>query len=182
MEVVIAVRPAASDGRGAELLGGAIASFAMLLFTLFAPPEFSLAVIAILDLIAFGVGIYTVRAFPGVRRLLEGDRKADAAVLAAARAAFVELGVHRTRERSGLLVFVALAEARIRVVVDTGVEQAGEGVLAGLVRRIEAVGHDDGLDAQAVERLVELLGELGDALSSRLPRRADDRNELGEML
>lgn len=181
LEVVIAVRARVVDGRAPELFGGAILSFAVLLFTLFAPPEFDLVVIAIVDLLAFATGMAVVRAFPPLRRLLVLDRTADAAVLAAARATFIELGVHRTRDRSGVLVFVALEEAQVRIVVDVGVETALGSRLGALVRAIESVGHEDGLDAPAIDRLIAALSALGEAAAPGLPRRSDDRNELGEL-
>ncbi|MFO0634360.1 MAG: hypothetical protein U0168_16060 [Nannocystaceae bacterium] len=179
-EIVIAVRAAATDMRAAALIGGTVCSFLGLLFSLFAPPEFSLESIAALDLAWFVVGALAVTAAPGLARLLTREARLAQGVLAAARACFVELGVHTTRGRTGVLVFIALREQRIVVVGDTAIDRTHDPELARAMAAIEAVPHELGLGDEAVSMLERALAQLGDVLEDRLPRAADDVDELGE--
>jgi putative membrane protein len=178
-EVVIAVRVAATDMRAAALLGGTACSFFGLLVSLFAPPEFSLASIAALDVAWFLVGVLAVTAMPGLARLLSAEAGLVARVRAAARSCFVELGVHTTRGRTGLLVFIALREQQIVVVSDTAIDRGRDPALARALAAIEAIPHELGLTEEALGALEHGLERLGDVLHERLPRAADDVDELG---
>lgn len=178
-EVVIALRAAATDLRAAALLAGSLCSFLGLLVSLFAPPEFSLASIAALDVAWFFVGVLAVVAVPSLARLLTGEARSAKAVLAAARACFVELGVHTTRGRTGLVVFIALREQRIVVVTDTALDRRRDPELARALAAIEAIPHEFGLSDEALSMLERGLERLGDVLHERLPRADDDIDELG---
>lgn len=180
VEVVIAVRPSSVDLRGIDLTAGAACAFAVLLFTLFAPPTFSLLAIAIATMVSFAAGTAGMAASPGLRRNFASATRLRDGVRQAARACFVELGVHGTRERTGVLVYVSLAEERVALVADLGVHRAmGQG-LAILTEPIEAVGRSDGFDAAAVEQLAAAIEGLGAGVRHNLPRAADDLDELGE--
>jgi len=180
-EIVIAVRAAATDMRAAALIGGTVCSFLGLLFSLFAPPEISLEFIAVLDVAWFVLGALAVVASPGLARLLTADARLTRAVQQAARATFVELGVHTTRGRTGVLVFIALREAQIVVIGDTAMDRRRDPEIARAFAAIEAVPHELGLGEEAVSMLERALAQLGDVLHERLPRADDDVNELGEL-
>lgn len=180
-EIVIAVRAAATDMRAAALIGGTVCSFLGLLFSLFAPPEISLEFIAVLDVAWFVLGALAVVASPGLARLLTADTRLTHAVQQAARATFVELGVHTTRGRTGVLVFIALREAQIVVIGDTAMDRRRDPEIARAFAAIEAVPHELGLGEEAVSMLERALAQLGDVLHERLPRADDDVNELGEL-
>ncbi len=180
VEVVITVRPASVDLRSIELLGGAACALAVLLFTLFAPPTFSLIAIAIATVVAFGAGAAAMAAAPGLRRNFASQARLRDGVRQAARACFVELGVHGTRDRTGILVYISLAEERVALVADLGVHAAMAQGLAILAEPIEAVGRTDGFDAAAVEQLAAAIEGLGAGVRHNLRRAEDDLDELGE--
>ncbi len=180
VEVVIAVRPASVDLRSVDLLGGAGCAFAVLLFTLFAPPTFSLLAIAIATVVSFAAGTAGMTAAPGLRRSFASSARLRDGVRQAARACFVELGVHGTRGRTGVLVYVSLAEERVALVADLGVHGAMAQGLAILAEPIESVGRTDGFDAAAVEQLAAAIEGFGAGVRHNLPRADDDRDELGE--
>jgi putative membrane protein len=180
IELVVAVRPQSIDLLAADLIGGALAAFVVLAFTLFAPPEFSLLGIALSTFAMFVVGTFGTRALPGVRRLLTPGKRMRDGVLQGARATFVELGVHGTRGRTGVLVYVSLAEARIAVVADLGVPKAMPQAFELLARHVEAAADEDGLDESAVEQLAAAIEAFGTGARHSLPRADDDIDELGE--
>ena len=113
---------------------------------------------------------------PALRRALAGGSRLDARVDAAANLAFVEQQVFRTRDRTGILLFVSRFERQVRVLADEAVYQAVERrewerlaaeVAAGMGRRPPG----EALLA-AVRRTGELVTQYGPV------RRDDDVNEL----
>lgn len=88
---------------------------------------------------------------------------------------FEELGMHRTRERNGVLIYVSVAQHRAAVIGDHGVyERLPHGfwndTLAVVLDQFKAGRYADGLC-----RGVELLAT---ELQAHFPRAKDDRNEL----
>lgn len=176
-EVVIAIRPSSGSYLHADLVAGVIGALVALAFLLFSPWGFALHWFLI-DPVVVGLlaALASSRSWTW-RRLLTPPEVRRARVLTAARAAFVEKGVHRTRARTGILVYVSLLERDACVVVDTGVEgavdverwNASTDALARIVRH--------GGDA---EGLAGAIADLGPVLAPRLPRTEDDVNELAD--
>lgn len=174
-EVVVVVQRVSGRYRYADLSAGAVAGFAMLLVVLFHPKEVPLVAIPIDVLLAFVAGAVLTAYLDPLRRLLAGTRRMEEEVGKAARAAFVERGISRTRGRSGILVFVSTFERRIEVVRDVGVDpREGKDAWARAVSKLTGSVHE-GADFDA---FVDGLKELGPALSKDLPRSEDDVNEL----
>lgn len=103
-------------------------------------------------------------------RLLKRDRVHDAAMQQ-----FLARGMQRTRERTGVLIFVSLAEHQVEVVADEGIyARVAQGVwdetVAGLVVAAGRGGIADGL--------VEAVMRCGAVLAEHFPPRPDDKNEL----
>ena len=88
---------------------------------------------------------------------------------------FEELGMHRTRERNGVLVYVAVADRRVAVLGDAGInEKVPEGFwtdVVGLLKLHFAAGRH-------AEGLVEAVHQIGEKLSAYFPLRKDDTDEL----
>jgi putative membrane protein len=96
------------------------------------------------------------------------------AVADAARVAFFDLGISKTRGRNGLLVFVSTFERRCVVLPDVGIDVASLGpawseCCAALSRTVAA------RDLVAFERALESMGPI---LGASMPRHHDDVNEL----
>jgi putative membrane protein len=113
---------------------------------------------------------------PALRRALVGRDRLDARVESAAFEAFVRHEVFRTRDRTGLLIFVSLFEHEVRILADEGVHacvppeewQALARLVAGEMRAQSP--------GKALLTAVERAGGL---VAARGPRRAsDDANEL----
>jgi putative membrane protein len=178
-EVVVTVRPAADAYREAAMLAGLVPALLVLLVYLYFPVTFTDDLVGPIVLLAFALGLAVGTRSPGLRRRLLTRRRMDAAVRAAAREAFVDQGVAETRGRTGVLVFVALLERRVEVVLDSVVTRAAlppawPAALAALERSLVA-----GPDLPAFRRA--LVG-LADPLALALPRQADDTNELPDEL
>jgi uncharacterized membrane protein len=108
------------------------------------------------------------------RRLLVG-RAPD--VMTRAHHLFRRLGMHRTAERHGVLIYLAIENRRLAVVGDEGIHaRVGDlhwrRVCDLMIERLRS-----NAPREAIERAVE---ELGRALAEHYPRRPDDQNELSD--
>jgi putative membrane protein len=173
-EVVVCVRAASAEHREADHRAGALLALATLLFLLYVPWDYDLHWFPVELAAAYLLGGLVARHAPGLRRRLLAAATLDAAVDRAASAAFHDLGVHQTSGRTGLLVYVSRFERRARLVADSGVDPAALGGAWTEARRaLQAAATDD--DAEALCRALEALGA---ELAVRLPREADDVDEL----
>lgn len=185
-EVVLAVRPWSSVHRHAECLVGAVLAYLGLAYMMYADRVFSYLAILINTVLLFGLGALFTALFPPLRMLLTGRRKLDRAVEQAARAAFYELNVGSTRDRSGILIYVSLLERRCRVVEDVGIRARIDAAScaaswASSVSEVEAAVREGGVGAGGADRLARAVEALGPLLQKALPRREDDVNELPDL-
>jgi uncharacterized membrane protein len=86
--------------------------------------------------------------------------------------------MHRTAERHGVLIYIAVEERRLAVVGDEGIHARVGDTHWNEVRdlMIEIL-REKGPPRRALERAIETLGR---ALAEHFPRRPDDRNELSD--
>ncbi len=97
-----------------------------------------------------------------------------------ARELFVELGLHRTKARAGLLLFVSLAERHVEIIADDGIQAhlqgnaLWEGIVEGFVAQVKRGGVADGF--------VAAIGACADIMAEHFPRGPDDENELPDHL
>ncbi|HLA78012.1 MAG TPA: hypothetical protein VJU18_10575 [Vicinamibacteria bacterium] len=119
---------------------------------------------------------YVLASLPALRRLLASPEVVARRVDARAAQAFLDAEVFRTRERTGILLFVSLFEHRVVVLGDSGIkarvaQQEWESIVAGVVR-----GMREGRPAAALIEGIRLSGELLERHGVR--RGPDDVNEL----
>ncbi|WP_425996359.1 TPM domain-containing protein [Caulobacter sp. DWR1-3-2b1] len=131
-----------------------------------------------LQVAAFIVAALLV-SIPPIRRALTPRALKAAAVKRAAMEQFMSHGLHLTRDRTGVLIFAALAEHRVEVIADEGIYKAApnavwDEVVADLVAGMKAGRIADGFVA-AVTRV-------GEILASHVPVREADTNELSDGL
>jgi putative membrane protein len=173
-EIVVVVCPASGRYRHVDLAVGTVVSFAILCVFLYHPAPFDFTYLPLELAAAFAVGALACLAFRPLKRVLVLRASMAREVRRAAREAFVDQGVHRTRRRTGILAFVSVFERRVDLVPDVGVDvssmqQTWDGVHAALER---AVRRGD------VDAFAEGVVALGGALAAALPHTADDVNEL----
>lgn len=110
-------------------------------------------------------------------RLPRRWRRRSPDALERAREVFARLGMHRTAERNGVLVYLALKDRRLAILGDEGIHaRVGEAYWAGvrdaMVERLR--------DQAAREAVLTAVADLGRVLARHFPRRPDDRNELSD--
>lgn len=174
-ELVIAVRPRSGPYLHADLIAATGAALATLLVLLFSPWTFDLVWFVIDPVLAGILAGALASRWPALRRLLTSPAVRRRQVEVLARSVFLEKGVHKTRGRTGILVYLSLLEREAEVVVDAGVEpllsteswQREVGEIRAAVRR----GEDGVAVATRLHALALLLG-------AALVRAADDVDEL----
>lgn len=181
-EIVVAVEPWSASWAAVDCAVGAALAYAVLLYTLFAPQEFGLGWIALMVPAAFGVGFVLSQVVPGLRMRLAGRARVRRAVERAARARFVELRVTETRSRTGVLVFVSLAERTCVVVPDAGVKAlVPADAWARAAGRVEQAVVAHGVGEAGLSATSEAVKALAEVLEGPLPRAEDDTNELEDV-
>lgn len=108
-----------------------------------------------------------------IRVHLAGTVRDD--ILADAGRAFEQLGMTVTRERNGVLFFVATADRRFAVLGDVGIHEHVTDDFWNVVAR-EVEGHFQ--KGQFADGLVHGIARAGEALAKHFPPRPDDANEL----
>jgi putative membrane protein len=138
---------------------------------------------ALLTYIALQAAIFAVVAalvwIPVVRRALIPGAVKKARVRQAALDYFLAKDLHLTRERTGVLLFAALAEHRVEVIADEGIHALAPGavwdeVVADLVAGLKRDAIADGF--------VAAIARAGAILAAHVPPRLDDANELPDGL
>ncbi len=176
-EIVVAVRPNSGFYRHADYLFGFALAFADLLLFLFHPRSMRVETFPFEALGVFVLGALVSAWVPPLRRALVRRSLLGQNVDRAARATFVELGVSRTRQRTGILVYVSLFERAVRVVSDLGVVEAE---LGDSWQRAKGALESVLVPAPSVERFTSALAALGQPLAHTLPVQPDDVNELSD--
>ncbi|MEZ4368466.1 MAG: hypothetical protein R2939_19630 [Kofleriaceae bacterium] len=171
-EIVIAVRRQSAAYLHTNLVVGACVSFAALAYMLGASTPFSLTAILV-DPFALGVAAALLAELVApLKRYLTPAQHRRRTVERAARATFVERGVHGTTGRTGILVYASWVERHATLVCDLGVLAAmPPSSLAAAGERVQAAMRRDGA------ALAAAVAQLGPELARYLPRSADDVNE-----
>ncbi|MCC6207924.1 MAG: TPM domain-containing protein [Gammaproteobacteria bacterium] len=112
-----------------------------------------------------------------MRLIPRAVRQARAHRLALAQ--FVEQNLHATAERSGVLIFVSVAEHHVEILADRGIDarvpaDAWERVIAEFTGRLRA--------GQVAEGFVQAVNTCGELLAEHFPAAPGDRNELPDRL
>lgn len=115
----------------------------------------------------------------GEIRVLIQRGKLNSDPLVTARKKFHRLGMHKTRERNGVLLFVAPRVHKFAVVGDEAIhEKCGDEFWQGVVERMRThFQHEKFSDA-----LVDALKEIGTILARHFPKTSEDTNELPDDL
>ncbi len=121
-------------------------------------------------------GYLAATLVPAVGRRLISAGSLERRVRLRAESAFLDEEVFDTRERTGILIFLALFEHRAMILADSGIHRkVDEAEWQALVTSLV-----DGIRAdRTVDALVDTIGKCGDLLEERgVARRADDVDEL----
>jgi len=128
-------------------------------------------------LVGAGVG-YAIGGIGRIARPLIPSDTLDRCAQLRAEAAFLEEEVFRTRDRTGILIFLALFEHRAVILADEGINRAvPQGEWDRLVAELTS-GIRAGRGPQALIGVIEQCGEL--LARYQVDRRSDDENELAD--
>jgi putative membrane protein len=123
---------------------------------------------------------YLLALIDPVRRWMAGEHTLDARARRRAAVAFLDQEVFRTRDRTGILLFVSLFERRVVLLADSGIHQkVEEGAWEAITGRL-AQGIRSGRPAPALIEAVRACGELLERHG--VERRAEDTDELSNEL
>ncbi len=137
-------------------------------------PLFGLAVLA-----AFLTAMLVLWLLPSLRMLLVPRRIRYRRAHLNALQQFLARNVHITENRTGILLFVSMAEHYAEVIADAGIhtrvgQEEWNGIVATLTHHASR--------AQVVEGFVQAIGQAGLLLQKHFPAGADDANELDDHL
>jgi len=124
------------------------------------------------------VGLLLVTTLPTLRRALISPAVLDRRVDRRAAVAFLDEEIFDTRDRTGVLLFVALFEHRIRILRDSGVEERVPPEAWDEITEDLALGLRAGRKGASVVAAVEACGHL--LVTHGVERRPDDTNELSD--
>jgi len=123
---------------------------------------------------------YLLALIAPVRRWMAGEHTLDARARRRAAVAFLDQEVFRTRDRTGILLFVSLFERRVVLLADSGIHQkVEEGAWEAITGRL-AQGIRSGRPAPALIEAIRACGELLERHG--VERRAEDVDELSNEL
>lgn len=173
-EVVVAVRRRSGDYRLVAYHFGFVIAALVVVYLLLAPQLFSIAAMALDAGIAFVLATLLARGVDACLRLLLREARLAKAVAEAARVAFFDLGISRTSQRSGVLVFVSTFERRVLVLPDVGLDVGRLG--AAWQTACDAL--STAVRARDLPTFQRELAALGPLLAELSPRAEGDVNEL----
>jgi putative membrane protein len=132
-----------------------------------------------LSQMAIFVVLAVVLSLPHVKTLVVPRHVKREAVRALAMQQFLAHGLHATEARTGVLLFVALAERQAEIIADSGIAAkvdpgVWQAAMDRLVGEIRAGRLADGLTAA--------IAAVGETLARHVPPAANDRNELSDDL
>ncbi|NTU50532.1 MAG: hypothetical protein HGA87_06635 [Desulfobulbaceae bacterium] len=118
---------------------------------------------------------YFMCRFPRFKLMLAGKQRVEEVVRERAIRAFFEKQLYRTREETGILIFISIMERKVWILGDRGInERIDPQVWQAFARELAGNIRED----HAFDGLCTVIEKLGAVLEDHFPRAADDANEL----
>ncbi len=102
------------------------------------------------------------------------EKKTPAPVLERAQELFYQLGLDKTEQKNGVLIYLAISEKLFAIIGDEGINKV---VPAGFWDEIRNKMQERFKDDKFSEGLTEAIQRVGEKLKAYFPYQADDRNE-----
>lgn len=120
---------------------------------------------------------YLFRKYPALKLPLVGRKRIDEAVRERAVQAFYEKGLYKTRDETGILIFISLLERKVWILGDRGIDRKiSHTAWKELVRELSL-----GIrEKRACESLCSVISKIGAELARHFPQKVDDVNELSD--
>lgn len=178
-EIVPMVVDESFDYPRAEIMGGGLFALAAAVSLSWAFGDSSVWIFLPLFLLLYFPFKLLIRATPVLRLRLIPAAEIDAEVEEKALVSFLEQGLHRTRDETGILILISLFEHRVRILADRGISQVVEQrEWQEIVAHITAGMHT----GNTADALCEAVRRCGDLLQRRFPARDENRNELPNLI
>lgn len=128
-------------------------------------------------IVAWFPAFWCMRRVPRFKLALVGKKRLEEAVRTRAIRAFFEKGLYRTRDETGILIFISLLEHKVWILGDRGINeridplfwQTLAGELAGNIRK-----------DSAFNGLCTVIEKMGKVLKEHFPQAEGDTNELSD--
>jgi putative membrane protein len=172
-EIVCVLTQASSRYAALPILWSTIGALAAPWALVFAT-QFSVQRILLIQALVFAA-LLAVLSWPSIRVRLAPRALRRAEAHRSAMQQFVARGLTRTHGRTGVLIYVSLAERYVRIIPDEAMEgQTDQTVWQAAVDAMLAHLREQ----QIVEGFVAAIALCGETLAQHCPRKPDDRNEL----
>ncbi|MFW5837290.1 MAG: TPM domain-containing protein [Desulfovibrionaceae bacterium] len=130
-------------------------------------------------LAAYAGALIAANLFPALMRPLISPREMDEEVHEAALTNFFNLGLHRTRDETGIIIFVSVFERKVWILADKGINDkvdpdVWKDVADELTRSIR--------EGRRGEALCAAVRRCGDLVAEKLPVKHDDTDELPNLV
>lgn len=174
-EIAVMVVDGSDSYREAEILGALLLSALIALVVAVSLHHVTVWSYIPAVLIFWFPALYFMRAFPRFKLALAGKKRLEEAVRERAVRAFFEKKLYRTREETGILIFISTLERKVWILGDRGINGRIDPLLwrtfaAELAAEIR--------EGHAFEGLCSVIEKLGGVLEKHFPKAADDANEL----
>jgi putative membrane protein len=128
---------------------------------------------------AFAVGHWVVKHIPRLKRIFISNREMAEEVEEAAITSFFKHGLYRTRDGTGILIFISVFERKVWVLADRGIDEKVSddhwtSVVAGITEGIR--------NRSAADAICRAVDTIGRTLSEHFPVAPDDINELENVI
>ena len=177
-EILTVITPASDDYRFVPLLIAAAIAFIAPGVASLVAPSWGFPILYALQLASFVVTLLVLSWRPITMRLIPASVKQERARRLAQEQFYVQ-GLHRTRDGTGLLLFVSVAEHYVEILADHGIDRkvpsgAWAAIIGDFTRAVR--------ERRVAEGFILAVTECGDLLARDFPRRPDDKDELPNRL
>ncbi|HKI51944.1 MAG TPA: TPM domain-containing protein [Geothermobacteraceae bacterium] len=178
-EIVPMVVDAAFDYPRAEIFGGGFFSLGTAVLCSWWFGHSSVWVFLPIFLAGYLPCKWLIRALPALKRRFIPQQVLAEEVEEKALVAFLEHGLHATRDQTGILILLSLFERRVHVLADRGINA-----------RVDKATWDEIVDSvtsgiragRACDSLCAAVARCGELLQKDFPRKADDTDELPNLI
>jgi putative membrane protein len=178
-EIVPMLVDQAFDYPRAEIFGGGFFSLGTAVLCSWAFGHSSVWVFLPIFLVGYLPFKWLVRALPDLKRRFLPSHILAEEVEEKALVAFLEHGLHDTRDHTGILILVCLFERRVHVLADSGINAKVDKKTWDEIVATVTAGMAQGRACDALCRAIARCGEL---LQANFPRKADDTDELPNLI
>ncbi len=178
-EIVPMLAAAAGDYPRAEIIGGGC--FALAIAALFSWWWWEASLWAFLPafLLLYLPCKLLISSFPALKRQFISEAEMADEVDDKAMIAFIQQGLHHTREGTGILILICLFEHRVEVLADRGINAL---VPKETWQEIVAIVTDGLRRGEACAALCAAIGRCGEILADKFPAGDDNPDELPNLI